>query len=79
TNSFKQMLLYKRHFSVAIEASAFHKGHFSPPIEANAFHHHYGVLGIFRPKTTKCSGGPAVCGLQRGITFFEIPIWALFE
>ncbi len=38
-----------------------------------------GVLGIFRPKTTKCSGGPAVCGLQRGITFFEIPIWALFE
>ncbi|WP_446667877.1 PadR family transcriptional regulator, partial [Klebsiella pneumoniae] len=31
-----------------------------------------GVLGIFRPKTTKCSGGPAVCGLQRGITFFEI-------
>ncbi|CAH5555013.1 hypothetical protein AI2880V1_5042 (plasmid) [Klebsiella pneumoniae] len=39
----------------------------------------YGVLGIFRPKTTKCSGGPAVCGLQRGITFFEIPIWALFE
>ncbi|MGQ6424606.1 hypothetical protein ACUNE5_22900, partial [Serratia sp. IR-2025] len=36
-----------------------------------------GVLGIFRPKTTKCSGGPAVCGLQRGITFFEIPIWAL--
>ncbi|MCU2299417.1 RES domain-containing protein [Enterobacter hormaechei subsp. steigerwaltii] len=40
---------------------------------------HYGVLGIFRPKTTKCSGGPAVCGLQRGITFFEIPIWALFE
>ncbi|MEL4249342.1 hypothetical protein, partial [Shewanella xiamenensis] len=25
-----------------------------------------GVLGIFRPKTTKCSGGPAVCGLQRG-------------
>ncbi|MFV8201437.1 hypothetical protein ACNQ1D_25795, partial [Enterobacter cloacae complex sp.6700005] len=33
-----------------------------------------GVLGIFRPKTTKCSGGPAVCGLQRGITFFEIPI-----
>ncbi len=40
---------------------------------------HLGVLGIFRPKTTKCSGGPAVCGLQRGITFFEIPIWALFE
>ncbi len=40
---------------------------------------HTGVLGIFRPKTTKCSGGPAVCGLQRGITFFEIPIWALFE
>ncbi len=40
---------------------------------------HNGVLGIFRPKTTKCSGGPAVCGLQRGITFFEIPIWALFE
>ncbi|HCL5590221.1 TPA: DUF4354 family protein [Enterobacter cloacae] len=39
----------------------------------------FGVLGIFRPKTTKCSGGPAVCGLQRGITFFEIPIWALFE
>ncbi|WP_205528209.1 hypothetical protein, partial [Klebsiella pneumoniae] len=39
----------------------------------------HGVLGIFRPKTTKCSGGPAVCGLQRGITFFEIPIWALFE
>ncbi|MFT2940876.1 hypothetical protein, partial [Klebsiella pneumoniae] len=33
----------------------------------------FGVLGIFRPKTTKCSGGPAVCGLQRGITFFEIP------
>ncbi|EPA02623.1 YgbK domain protein [Klebsiella pneumoniae 540_1460] len=30
---------------------------------------HIGVLGIFRPKTTKCSGGPAVCGLQRGITF----------
>ncbi|MGR0196515.1 class II aldolase/adducin family protein, partial [Klebsiella pneumoniae] len=29
-------------------------------------HSHYGVLGIFRPKTTKCSGGPAVCGLQRG-------------
>ena len=28
-----------------------------------------GVLGIFRPKTTKCSGGPAICGLQRGITF----------
>ncbi|WP_413622253.1 alcohol dehydrogenase catalytic domain-containing protein, partial [Klebsiella quasipneumoniae] len=27
---------------------------------------HEGVLGIFRPKTTKCSGGPAVCGLQRG-------------
>ncbi|WP_100757170.1 Rop family plasmid primer RNA-binding protein, partial [Klebsiella pneumoniae] len=27
---------------------------------------HDGVLGIFRPKTTKCSGGPAVCGLQRG-------------
>jgi len=30
---------------------------------------HPGVLGIFRPKTTKCSGGPAICGLQRGITF----------
>ncbi|GHW17269.1 hypothetical protein VCSRO192_3488 [Vibrio cholerae] len=29
----------------------------------------YGVLGIFRPKTTKCSGGRAVRGLQRGITF----------
>ncbi|HBZ1977273.1 TPA: hypothetical protein MHM08_26375 [Klebsiella pneumoniae] len=43
------------------------------------FSGHKGVLGIFRPKTTKCSGGPAVCGLQRGITFFEIPIWALFE
>ena len=43
------------------------------------FSSNYGVLGIFRPKTTKCSGGPAVCGLQRGITFFEIPIWALFE
>ncbi len=28
-----------------------------------------GVLGIFRPKTTKCSGGRAVRGLQRGITF----------
>ncbi|MEA3735277.1 hypothetical protein VBL09_19385, partial [Enterobacter hormaechei] len=28
--------------------------------------YHIGVLGIFRPKTTKCSGGPAVCGLQRG-------------
>ena len=28
-----------------------------------------GVLGIFRPKTTKCSGGLAVRGLQRGITF----------
>ncbi len=38
-----------------------------------------GVLGIFRPKTTRCSGGPAICGLQRGITFFEIPILALFE
>ncbi|MDV0873817.1 hypothetical protein, partial [Escherichia coli] len=25
-----------------------------------------GVLGIFRPKTTKCSGGRAVRGLQRG-------------
>ncbi|MGN9967636.1 hypothetical protein ACTMTR_28635, partial [Klebsiella pneumoniae] len=47
TNSFKQMLLYKRHFSVAIEASAFHKGHFSPPIEANAFHHHYGIFKRF--------------------------------
>ncbi|MBY6382304.1 Tn3 family transposase, partial [Escherichia coli] len=44
-----------------------------------ALMHLLGVLGIFRPKTTKCSGGPAVCGLQRGITFFEIPIWALFE
>ncbi len=44
-----------------------------------AFGYQNGVLGIFRPKTTKCSGGPAVCGLQRGITFFEIPIWALFE
>ncbi len=30
---------------------------------------HIGVLGIFRPKTTKCSGGRAVRGLQRGITF----------
>ncbi|WP_409365507.1 hypothetical protein [Klebsiella pneumoniae] len=30
---------------------------------------HCGVLGIFRPKTTKCSGGRAVRGLQRGITF----------
>ena len=30
---------------------------------------HLGVLGIFRPKTTKCSGGRAVRGLQRGITF----------
>ncbi|WP_282183447.1 hypothetical protein [Citrobacter freundii] len=39
----------------------------------------FGVLGIFRPKTTKCSGGPAVSGLQRGISFFEIPIWPLIE
>ncbi|NUV10698.1 hypothetical protein MS6203_A00145 (plasmid) [Escherichia coli] len=31
--------------------------------------HLKGVLGIFRPKTTKCSGGRAVRGLQRGITF----------
>ena len=28
-----------------------------------------GVLGIFRPKTTKCSGGLSGRGLQRGITF----------
>ena len=27
---------------------------------------YHGVLGIFRPKTTKCSGGPAIRGLQRG-------------
>ncbi|MDV5717555.1 SprT-like domain-containing protein [Enterobacter hormaechei] len=47
--------------------------------QCHMWQYHYGVLGIFRPKTTKCSGGPAVCGLQRGITFFEIPIWALFE
>ena len=32
-------------------------------------HNQFGVLGIFRPKTTKCSGGRAVRGLQRGITF----------
>jgi hypothetical protein len=31
------MLLYKRHFSVAIEASAFHKGHFSPPLKQMLF------------------------------------------
>ncbi|HIG8675898.1 TPA: hypothetical protein ACYEUO_005805, partial [Klebsiella pneumoniae] len=54
-------------------------GHFHDSIAVNAVLQHGGVLGIFRPKTTKCSGGPAVCGLQRGITFFEIPIWALFE
>ena len=30
---------------------------------------HCGVLGIFRPKTTKCSGGLSGRGLQRGITF----------
>ena len=35
---------------------------------------HYGVLGIFRPKTTKCSGGHAVRGLQRGITFLALHI-----
>ncbi|WP_431639330.1 Rpn family recombination-promoting nuclease/putative transposase, partial [Enterobacter hormaechei] len=34
-----------------------------------AMQRHLGVLGIFRPKTTKCSGGRAVRGLQRGITF----------
>ena len=34
----------------------------------------YGVLGIFRPKTTKCSGGHAVRGLQRGITFLALHI-----
>lgn len=33
-----------------------------------------GVLGIFRPKTTKCSGGHAVRGLQRGITFLALHI-----
>ena len=31
--------------------------------------HQVGVLGIFRPKTTKCSGGLSGRGLQRGITF----------
>ena len=36
---------------------------------AQAHPGHDGVLGIFRPKTTKCSGGRAVRGLQRGITF----------
>ncbi|WP_412706679.1 Oxidoreductase molybdopterin binding domain protein (plasmid) [Aeromonas rivipollensis] len=34
----------------------------------------HGVLGIFRPKTTKCSGGHAVRGLQRGITFLALHI-----
>ena len=37
--------------------------------ELIAFANDHGVLGIFRPKTTKCSGGRAVRGLQRGITF----------
>ncbi|HEX7763604.1 MAG TPA: hypothetical protein VF433_08330 [Cellvibrio sp.] len=36
--------------------------------------HPIGVLGIFRPKTTKCSGGHAVRGLQRGITFLALHI-----
>ena len=36
--------------------------------------HVQGVLGIFRPKTTKCSGGHAVRGLQRGITFLALHI-----
>jgi hypothetical protein len=38
-----------------------------------------GVLGIFRPKKTKFSGGRATLGLQRGITFQRVPISAQFE
>ena len=60
-------------FTGATDIASFLVRNGMPTVQLN------GVLGIFRPKTTKCSGGPAVCGLQRGITFFEIPIWALFE
>ncbi len=68
------------HFKVLVHAvSGIGGNHGKTGAAVKIFAHHIGVLGIFRPKTTKCSGGPAVCGLQRGITFFEIPIWALFE
>ncbi|WP_284988141.1 transposase, partial [Escherichia coli] len=42
---------------------------FEPGMTVSLVARQHGVLGIFRPKTTKCSGGRAVRGLQRGITF----------
>ena len=49
-------------------------GRLSALRDAQVYAAHFGVLGIFRPKTTKCSGGHAVRGLQRGITFLALHI-----
>ncbi len=37
-----------------------------------------GVLGIFRPKTTKIAESPAIRGLQEGIAFSEVHIYTNF-
>ncbi len=38
----------------------------------------YGVLGIFRPKTTKKAVAPAIRSLPKGITFSEVHIYTDF-
>ena len=41
-------------------------------------YYHCGVLGIFRPKTTKNAVAPAIRSLPNGITFSEVHIYTDF-